>query len=240
MNLIRNEFWWILVVSGLAVLLFNSIRDGVAIFYFADYIQFNYKVPYFGWTIVTIYFLLGQAANMLGVALAVPLSNKYGKKQTYMAAMSLSAVLCTFFFILTPDDILFIFILQILVSICAGFVLPLLWSMHADIVDYHELKTGRRVPGLIFSSSSMSQKMGWAFGTAITGWLLAFFGYNQEAEIQSEYAIYGIKLMMSWLPAISCALTIIGMFFYPLSEKRIKDITEKLNIKREVQKNTSC
>ena len=31
--------------------------------------------------------------------------------------------------------------------------------------DYSELKTGNRATGLIFSSSSMSQKFGWAIGT---------------------------------------------------------------------------
>lgn len=46
--------------------------------------------------------------------------------------------------------------------------------MYADCADYSELKTGNRATGLIFSSSSMSQKFGWAIGSAVTGWLLAF------------------------------------------------------------------
>lgn len=231
-NLFRNSPWWILLGSGLAALLFNAIRDGVALFYFSDYIQVNYKLPYLGWTMATIYLLVGQAANMIGVALAAPLSNRYGKKLTYMVAMAVAAVLSTFFFILTPDQMVSILILQALISICAGYVLPLLWSMYADIVDHQELKTGRRATGLIFSSSSMSQKMGWALGGALTGWLLAWFGYNQDAAVQSEHAILGVRLMMSWLPAASCALAIIGMVFYPLSEKKVKAITEELDAKR--------
>ena len=38
-SLARNTPWWILLVAGVAVLLFNSIRDGVAIFYFTDYVR---------------------------------------------------------------------------------------------------------------------------------------------------------------------------------------------------------
>jgi len=231
-NLAKNYPWWILMVSGIASLLFNAIRDGVALFYFSDYIQMNYKMPYLGWTMATIYLLVGQAANMIGVALAAPLSNKFGKKNTYMAAMAIAAVLSVFFFALKPDQIAFILILQTLISICAGYVLPLLWSMYADIVDDQELKTGRRATGLIFSSSSMSQKMGWAIGAALTGWLLAAFGYNQDASMQTESAITGVKLMMSWLPAISCVLAVISMLFYPLSEKRVKEITEELEMRR--------
>lgn len=231
-NLMKNTPWWILIVSGIGALLFNAIRDGVALFYFADYIQINYKMPYMGWTMATIYLLVGQAANMIGVALAAPLSNKYGKKQTYMVALGISAVLSALFFTMMPDDIVWILILQTLISICAGYVLPLLWSMYADIVDHQELKTGRRATGLIFSSSSFSQKMGWAIGAALTGWLLAAFGYNQDAVMQSENAIFGVKLMMSWLPAASCVLAIIGMAFYPLSEKKVKEIAEELDRKR--------
>ena len=234
MDLLKNSPWWILLVSGLAALLFNAIRDGVALFYFADYIQLNYKMPYLGWTMATIYLLVGQAANMIGVALAAPLSNRYGKKTTYMVAMGLAAVLSVFFFMITPDQIVLIMVLQTLISICAGYVLPLLWSMYADIVDHQELNTGRRATGLIFSSSSMSQKLGWALGAAMTGWLLAGFGYNQDAATQTEHAILGVRLMMSWFPAISCVLALIGMMFYPLSEKKVREVTAKLEAKRKL------
>jgi GPH family glycoside/pentoside/hexuronide:cation symporter len=231
-NLARNSPWWILMGSGLAALLFNAIRDSVALFYFADYIQISYKMPVLGWTVATIYLLAGQAANMLGVALAAPLSNKYGKKRTYMIAMSLAALLSLCFFTLAPHQLALIMTLQILISICAGYVLPLLWSMYADIVDHQELKTGRRATGLIFSSSSMSQKMGWAFGAALSGWLLAWFGYDQTAAVQSGSAILGVRLMLSWLPAVSCVLAVVGMMFYPLSEKRVKEIAEELEAQR--------
>jgi GPH family glycoside/pentoside/hexuronide:cation symporter len=231
-NLAHNAPWWILMGSGLAALLFNAIRDSVALFYFSDYIQVNYRMPVLGWTVATMYLLVGQAANLIGVALAAPLSNRYGKKRTYMIAMSAAAVLSIFFFMLTPHQIALIMVLQVLISICAGYVLPLLWSMYADIVDHQELKTNRRATGLIFSSSSMSQKMGWAFGAALSGWLLAWFGYDQTAAVQPDSAILGVRLMLSWLPAISCVLAVLGMMCYPLSEKRVKEIAEELEKRR--------
>ena len=231
-NLARSSPWWILMGSGLAALLFNAIRDSVALFYFADYIRVSYKMPVLGWTVATIYLLAGQAANMVGVALAAPLSNRYGKKKTYMVAMSLAALLSIIFFTLTPHQLALIMALQILISICAGYVLPLLWSMYADIADHQELKTGRRTTGLIFSSSSMSQKMGWAFGAALGGWLLAWFGYDQTAAVQPDSAILGVRLMLSWLPATSCILAVVGMMFYPLSEKRVKEIANELERQR--------
>jgi GPH family glycoside/pentoside/hexuronide:cation symporter len=80
-NLFRNAPWWILVGTGLAALLFNAVRDSVAIYYFRDFVKLNYKMAGTGWDITTIYFLVGQAANLIGVMAAPSISAKYGKKK---------------------------------------------------------------------------------------------------------------------------------------------------------------
>jgi GPH family glycoside/pentoside/hexuronide:cation symporter len=179
----------------------------------------------------TIYFLIGQAANLVGVVCAPALSAKYGKKKTYMIAMAIAAVLSAIFFFI-PNQLGWILLLQVLISLCAGYVLPLLWSMFADIVDDQELKTNRRASGLIFSSSSMSQKLGWALGAALTGWVLFWFKYNPDILQQSTETVLGERLMISLLPAVCCVLAFIGMMFYPLSDKRVKEISEELEKKR--------
>jgi GPH family glycoside/pentoside/hexuronide:cation symporter len=95
--------------------------------------------------------------------------------------------------------------------------------MYADIADYSEWKTGRRATGLIFSSSSMSQKMGWTLGSALTAWLLAAFGF-QANQVQEELAQTGIRLMLSWLPAIGSVIALIMIYFYPLTDVEMQRI----------------
>ena len=90
-------------------------------------------------------------------------------------------------------------------------------------------------PGLIFSASSMSQKFGWAIGTAVTGWLLSFFGF-QANEVQSPEAINGIKMFLSILPAIAALVSVLFVCFYPLGENKVKVIISELNLKRENKK----
>lgn len=230
-NLFHNAPWWILVGTGLAALLFNAVRDGVAIYYFKDYVQYNYRVPFSGWDATTIYFLVGQAANLVGVMLAPAISSKYGKKRTYMIAIAIAGLLSLVFYFI-PNNFGLILLLQACISLFAGYVLPLLWSMFADIVDYQELKTNRRASGLIFSSSSMSQKLGWALGAALTGWILAIFKYNPEMAQQTMDTIFGERLMISIIPAICCLVAFFGMLAYPLSEKKVKEITAELDAKR--------
>lgn len=234
-DLLNNRPWWILLGAGVAALVFNSIRDGATLYYFKYYVgedQFGnvvfFNIPF---VLSGLYLALGQAANILGVIAAAPLSNKIGKKNTYMGAMLIATAASISFYWLERDQLLMIFVLQVLISICAGAIFPLLWSMYADCADYSELRTGNRATGLIFSSSSMSQKLGWAFGTALTGWLLGYYGF-QANQAQSAETLSGIRMFLSFFPAIGTVLSVLFISFYPLSEKKMLDITTELEKRR--------
>jgi GPH family glycoside/pentoside/hexuronide:cation symporter len=182
-------------------------------------------------TLTSLYLVLGQAANILGVVLAAPVSNVIGKKNTYLGAMIIATILSIIFFWFGRTNLISIYVFQFFISVCAGSIFPILWSMYADCADYSELKTGNRATGLIFSSSSMSQKFGWTIGGAFTGWLLGYYGF-QANVVQTEEAQTGIRMMLSFLPAIGTVLSVIFISFYPLSEKRMKSITAELEQKR--------
>jgi GPH family glycoside/pentoside/hexuronide:cation symporter len=167
--------------------------------------------------------------------LAAPVSNKIGKRHTFMGAMAIATVLSVIFYFFDKDQLVWIFVLQVFISICAGSIFPILWSMYADCADYSELKTGNRATGLIFSSSSMSQKFGWAIGTAVTGWMLAAFGFVANG-VQNPETINGIKMFLSILPAVGALLSFAFIAFYPLSEKRMKQVTVELEEKRKEMK----
>ena len=235
-NLLGNKPWWILLGAGVAALVFNSIRDGATDYYFKYFVvEADYAtISFFGVSFVLsgLYLAVGQAANIVGVILAAPISNRIGKKLTYMGAMSIATVLSVIFYWFGRGDLVLIFVFQIFISICAGSIFPLLWSMYADCADYSELKTGNRATGLIFSSSSMSQKFGWAIGSALTGWLLAYFGFKANV-VQSEETIHGIKMFLSFLPAVGTVLSVVFISMYPLSENKMKVITAELEAKRK-------
>lgn len=237
-DLFHNKPWWILLGAGIAALIFNSIRDGAAVYYFKYYVVEDhygtidlFSIPF---VLSGLYLAVGQAANIIGVIVSAPISNRIGKKNTYLGAMVIATIFSILFYWIDKSDLALIFGMQILISISAGSIFPLLWSMYADCADYSELKTGNRATGLIFSSSSMSQKLGWAIGSAITGWLLGYFGF-QANQVQSAETIDGIKMFLSILPAIGTTLSVVFIYFYPLSEKRMSEITIELNTRRENQ-----
>ena len=123
-----------------------------------------------------------------------------------------------------------------MIGITAGLVLPLIWSMYADIADFSEYRTGRRATGLIFSSSSMSQKFGWTIGGALSGWFLAAFGYQAGVD-QTDTAMLGIRLMISVLAGLGALLAVVFIWFYKLDEKKMESITEELVVRRKNDSN---
>ena len=59
--------------------------------------------------------------------------------------------------------------------------IPLIWAMFADVVDYSEWKTGRRITGVIYATILFGLKTGLSLGGAMAGWLLSGFGYQANA-----------------------------------------------------------
>lgn len=231
-SLVSNGPWWILLAAAIGILLFNSIRGGAAAYYFKDVIGGNAIFS------CGIFLAAGEVANMLGVALAVPLSDRLGKKTSYMISLVVAAVLSIFivFIPATPAGLWTLMGLQILISIATGVTLPLLWSMFADIADYSEYRNGSASTGLIFSSSSMAQKFGGAFGSALILWALAGFGYDtSEAAVQTSAAIGGLKAMMSWIPAVGALAAAVVVAFYPLTSKKMSEISAALADRRQKQ-----
>lgn len=226
-----NRPWFILLGAGICLIFWNSIRDGAAIYYFKYYVQTQdaFQINSFNLTITlsSMYFVLGQAANIVGVVLAKPVSDRMGKKGTFFTAMLFAAVFSVFFYFIDRSNVTLIFVMQFLISLCAGITFPLLWSMYADAADYSEWKTQRRATGLIFSASSMSQKFGWTIGGALAGWLLGYYGFQANVA-QTETAQNGIRMMLSIFPAIGTVLAAGFMFIYPLNEKMMVKISAEL------------
>ena len=238
--LLKNKPWWLMIGAALASNLFNTVRGTTTAYFFSDYIVKTVEMaPQWAFLVsASIFLSIGEIANMVGVVLAVPMSKHLGKKSTYILSMAILIGLSIMFFFLpaTTGGYWAMLAFQILISIFTGVVSPLVWSMYADVADYSELKDGTASTGLIFSSASMAQKFGGAFGGSAVMWLLAAFGYNTVAgAVQTETAIMGLRILMSWVPAAVAALSIVVVWFYPLTKQKMAAVQADLSARRAEQ-----
>jgi GPH family glycoside/pentoside/hexuronide:cation symporter len=238
-SLLSNKPWWLLIGAALCSNLFNTVRGATVAYFFLDIIGPDVNLMFFGIAFLFysgLFLGIGEVSNMAGVALCVPIANKLGKKTTFILVNAALVVLSiTFFFVpCTPSGYWTMLILQIIISVFTGVMSPLIWSMYADVSDYAELKYKTASTGLIFSSASMAQKFGGAIGGAAVLWLLSAFGYITDAAeleagaIQPESALLALRWLMSFIPAAVAALAIVVVWFYPLTTKRINEISNEL------------
>ena len=237
-SLLRNAPWWLLVGAALCSNLFNTVRGSTIAYFFNDVISQDAHLNLGPLSFVFyagLFLSIGEVCNMVGVALAVPFTKALGKKTTYVISLIALIVLSISFFYVPVTAYWMMLVLQVVISIFTGIISPLVWSMYADVADFAEDREGSSSTGLIFSSGSMAQKFGGAFGGAAVMWMLAGFGYNPDAAVQTASAVNGLKILMSWIPAAVAALSLIVMFFYPLTTRKMEEIQNSLSLKRNIE-----
>ena len=222
--LLRNGPWWLLLGAGIGQLLFSSLRGGAAAYYFANILGAHPLVT------CSVFLLIGEVAQMLGVTLAVPLSARFGKRNAFLGSLLwIAAVSCVIYFL--PDSVGGMWALlscQVLICLGIGVGSPLIWSMFADVADASELERGSGSTGLIFSSSSMAQKFGGAIGGFLLLMILAVAGYDKDLAVQAPGTLRAIKALMSLIPAVGAILGAVCLCFYPYTTARMKDIQDAL------------
>ena len=62
-------------------------------------------------------------------------------------------------------------------------------AMSAEVAAYTKKKEGVSVEGTMFSCSSVGVKVGGGVGTALSGWLLSWSGFDGTAATQAQGVI---------------------------------------------------
>uniref|UniRef100_A0AB33JMD4 MFS transporter n=1 Tax=Prevotella sp. GTC17262 TaxID=3236797 RepID=A0AB33JMD4_9BACT len=246
-SLLHNKPWWLLIGAALCFNLFNTVRGSTVAYFFKDIIGdgavlmfFTTQLAFYG----GLFLGVGEVSNMLGVSITVPIANRIGKKTTFMLVDVLLIALSIIFFFIpcSPSGYWWMLILQVLISILTGIMSPLVWSMYADVSDYAELKFKTASTGLIFSSSSMAQKFGGAIGGSAALWLLGGFGYITDPAIlakggvvQPEAALDCLRYLMSFIPAGVALVSLVVVYFYPLTTEKIENINTQLKAVRRIE-----
>jgi GPH family glycoside/pentoside/hexuronide:cation symporter len=238
-ELVTNVPWLILLATTLTFILFVAVRSSVTTHYFKYVVGAReLSLPFMGTktysfeTLVSAFNAIGQLSAFVGACLVSWFAYAVGKKKAFVILFIIAIVSTAAFYFLSAEQIALIFILQIVGSITGGPLSVLLWAMYADTADYTEWKRGRRATGLVFSASTMSQKIGWAFGAYISLSLMSQVGF-QPNQAQSQESLKGLILLFSLIPAGLGVLSIILSLIYPLGDKRVAQIGAELKERRK-------
>ena len=84
-------------------------------------------------------------------------------------------------------------------------------------------------------ASVLAQKLGWAIGAAAAGWLLSVTHFVANADIQSDTAMMGIRLLVSIIPGVLYASCAIVMAFYNLDNATMQQMKHDLDESRKTK-----
>lgn len=225
-DLYHNRPWMVLFFIGIFALSYNSIRAGSVLYYFKYYVGSE--------DLASAFMVSGTIAAIVGVMVTKYFSKLLGKRKLYMVVMIITSVLTMLFYFAPKENIALVFALHVVISFVLAPTAPLIWAMYADTADYSEWKWGRRATGLVFSAATFAQKLGWAIGGAVTGWLLAYFGFVANV-VQTQGTQDGIRLMMSFIPAVGSILATVAVWFYTLDEPLMERIEQELTSRKKEQ-----
>lgn len=87
----------------------------------------------------------------------------------------------------------------------------------ADTADAAEVRTGERVDGASFAGLTFVTKLGTAVATLVFGLAVGFVGYEKDVVVSAAMRD-GLWLWMAVVPAVSCALALVPLYWYRVPE----------------------
>jgi GPH family glycoside/pentoside/hexuronide:cation symporter len=106
-------------------------------------------------------------------------------------------------------------------------------SMTADVVDYDELKGGRRREGSFAASNSWIIKFGMASGAGISFFILDWVGFDSKlGGNQTEHTLFMVRFLFSAIPIVGLCLALVALVRFPLNQHRMAEIRAELEARR--------
>jgi GPH family glycoside/pentoside/hexuronide:cation symporter len=153
------------------------------------------------------------------------LSHRLGKHIAYIIGMVFWAGVQIGIFLVLPGQITLVLWMAFLagLSVSAAHILP--DAMFPDVIEWDELRTGRRQEGIYYGVKNFVRKLTGALATFIALQVLGWFGYRTPPEgvtsfVQSPITLTAIRVLIGPLGALLLFSAVITTWFYPLTRER--------------------
>lgn len=222
----KNKPFLVLILAALVLLVVSMLQGAVTTYLFK---------AYFGNMDALSFIYTSQSVlSICAIPLVTPLAKKFGKKEMAGVSTIVGGLIYTaLYFIPNVSLTTFIVISSIgFFGLC--FFQTAIWAFVTDCIDYHELVTGLREDGSIYSIYSFIRKVGQAVAGGLGGFALSVIGYDATNKVQSASTLHGIYSLNTLVMGIGyMAVGAIILFLYPLNKKRTIKLTEDIVAKRE-------
>lgn len=169
---------------------------------------------------------IGTLFAMFFIAALPKMVEKFGQVVVLRGCLLATALACLGR-LLVPTNLIWL-VLMSFIALCGimslSFMKPLLTI---DCITYGKWKTGNAVEAAYSTVNSLADKLGLGVGSFVLGAILNAGGFDGTAAVQSESALFTIKMLFTVIPAVLMFIAVIVLLCYDL-EKRLPKMKKEL------------
>ena len=159
------------------------------------------------------------------------------KREAYVLGMTFWVLVQLMMMTIQPGDTTYLLVIAALagIGVSAAYTLP--DSLFADVIEWDELRTGRRQEGIFYGIRTLIRKLTGALVIFLTLQLLGWSGYVSPPAgtlqfTQTDSALRMIRLLVSPFGAAVLCGTIVLAWLFPLSREKYARIQRLLEQRR--------
>lgn len=210
---LRNRAFRIMFISHVITAIPMAI-PAVLMPFFTQYVL---QLDGFRWT--GIFVLAYLAAGFLMLPGWMWISRRFGKLAVWLIASFIGVTGGAGMYFMPPGEAGAMLALEIYVGLQSSVWIFVGTAMHADVVDYDELQTGKRREAQFSALWSIIPKFALIPGAALPLAILGAVGYVPNAPFQSVEVQSTLRLLFAVVPALLNAVGLALMWWYPLHER---------------------
>lgn len=201
-----------IIAASIVMLLAQLTMQGMSGYVYPDYYN-NAGAQ----SVSTLTMMVGM---LLAAALVKPLAKKFGKCEVSVASSIFAVIVNVVLLVVRPENVWVYVAFQFLCWLGLGMFSMVTWALITDVIDYSELKNGKREDGTVYALYSFARKLGQAASAGLTGLLLEVIGYSAATRTDPtvQAGLFNISVLV---PALGFALlAAILWFWYPCTRSR--------------------
>lgn len=182
--ILQNNYWLLLVGVWISMVLGMSTSMSVGTYY-AKYILGDE-------TIMGFLAALGILPVIVLMPLTAVFNRKFGKRNVALVGsfISLAGQALMLF---NPESVSWLMFCAIIKGVGSATLTSTIFAMIADTIEYGQWKTGTRVEGMLYSSTTFGAKVGAGIGAAAALAIVGKAGYDGLAAVQVDSALNAIR-----------------------------------------------
>ena len=228
-DLLKNAPFVFLCLASMLLIAFQMYTQTTYNYLFKNFFE---KPGLYAFVTVCTYLPMALFLPVIG-----KLVRKFGKKELCAFGMAFAALINFIMYAMKFTPLVqnpTIFMVLLLLSGAGQTFFTLeVWALVMDVIDYHELQSGRREEGTTYAIYSFTRKLGQTLAGVGVPVLLAAIGYNVDATTQTADVVTKLYDMATLVPAIVLVIMFILLAFgYSLSKEKLVELYADVEAKR--------